>query len=271
MTETKKDFKLEKSLEQLVGAAGSSMGIKEASRSKVDLDLRRGAKNFYTNMNNNGIATNVNPNTFMALNADEFQALMEAGESEVYKTLDSKIEDKTYGEAKGFYTSGLDEAHKNHFYVKMLELGAMPKKLDDKAKDDEKKAYKALQAAKAEVDFVKEIKEALQKGDMDRARELTTRHTDAKEDELLAIYGGHSGTAFRGAEKGVYTAIANARLNRAMHMIKENNLYGLIDKGIGEMENGKAYSLVEMYKLYNNQLEVNKAKAEAEKKASGGK
>ena len=46
-------------------------------------------------MNNNGIATNVNPNTFMALNADEFQDLMEAGESEVYKTLDSKIEDKS--------------------------------------------------------------------------------------------------------------------------------------------------------------------------------
>lgn len=271
MTDTKKEFKLDKSLEGLVQASGSSMNIKDASRSKVDLDLRRGARNFYTNMNNAGISTAIAPDTLMSLNSDEFQALMEAGERNVYKTLDDKIDDKTYTEARGFYVSNLDENHKNHFYVKMLEQGAMPKKLDDKAKDDDKKAYKALQEAKAEVDFVKEVREALQKGDMDRARELTTKHTGAQEDEILAIYGGHGGTAFREAEKGVYAAIMNARQARAMNIIKENKLYGLIDKGVSEMESGKAYSLVEMYKAYNGQLEFNKAKAEAEKKAKGGK
>ncbi len=269
-TAPKKEFKLDGSLEQLVSLANNASIINERARVKVDDSLIQGAENVNSALRSLGIS-NTRRGVLGAAAPYEFRQLVDHAEGKVYERLEGIIDDAAYKEARTAYLGSLDENHKTAFYTEMLRKDMIPKAPDDKAKDKDKEAYKVLMAAKAELDVADAIDAAVNSDDLDQAGKIVERFLDVKDLNVLGIYSAHGGRAFQGSEKDTYKDVANARRDIAAKLIQGNKLYSLIDQGIQENKQGKAYSLVGMYNVYNKQVRDNKDKEEAEKKAKGGK
>lgn len=261
---SKQEFKLRQDLEALVKFAGVSKELSEVSKRKFDNGLIDSAKNFYGNLRNAGI-TQFDPLTFEAMTHCSFSNTMEDGHQKVLLRLKDRIDDETYNKARSFYLNELDEQLKLSFYLTMLSDGMMPNEQNN-ADEKTKKSFKALKEAKEELDLAKAIEDAVASGNIDLADQLISDKLDAPTLRYLDRLGLYGGPAFRNAEKSIYLDVANARKGVAAQKIKDNKLYGLIDKGIKENELGKAYSLMGMYGAYQAQLKVNEAKKKQEKK-----
>lgn len=244
-----REFRLDQNLENLVKGAINARSLKEASQEDVSLDLRREAMNLYSILRDH---TNVDVDQLRVAAPWVVEQMLDAGETELYGALNHRISDDVSREANGFYLSKLDEDHKADFYVGMLEKGMVSEAPSDNAPASEKEAYAALVSAKKELGLAKLIENAVRKGKLDLARALVSRGLNVGTVSLVGLYHGLQA---KDAEGDVYRKIANIRREVAKAIIKDKKLYGLIDKGIERNNLGKAYSLVELYQAYNQQVE----------------
>ena len=188
-----------------------------------------------------------------------------AGYGHVRQKLEENIDDVTYANARKAYLGRLDLEVKVGFYLEMLKDGAVPNPPDGKASKEVKGTYAALVQAKKELELADKIEKAVESGDLSAARQEVVRYLDADTIDYLGVLGGYSGPAFTGAQKNVYTDIANIRRQNAAKLVSDKKLTGLIDKGIEKL--GKAKALVGMYNAYQTQLQYDAMKERAKKSA----
>ncbi len=262
---SKQEFKLRQDLEALVNFAGVSKKLSEVSKYKFDNGLIDNAKSFYGNLRDSGMMTPFYPLTFETMTHNSFKETMSDGHEFIINNLQNVLDDETYNRARGFYLNQLGEQHKLIFYLTMLSEGMVPEEAGN-ADEKTKKSFKVLKEAKNELDLAKAIEDAVESGNTELADQLISEKLDAPTLRYLDRLGLYGGPAFRTAEKNIYLSVANIRRNVATNIIRENKLYGLIDKGIKENPQGKAYSLVGMYNVYKQQLKANENKKKQEKR-----
>lgn len=267
-----KQFKLREDLEGLLGSVEAADGLYKQSRVNPNLDntqLREQAEKFYGDR----VMTEYSPSSLVRkLKANLY------GRSGAWASLDAQIDKDTFVQAKKAFTKGLDDEAKSGMYLSMLAEGIMPKEPEKDASEKEKAAFRDLQLAKRTADFAEALEMHAVKGDVNSAlREIAgyAQATGKKQDEVfdhydmdaLTIQSKYGAPAARENEKAIFVKMAYVYRNQAAMMLKEKNLYDLVDSGIENTKYGKAIALKSMYEANGTQEELNKAKAEEAKKA----
>ncbi len=262
MTE-KQEFKMPENLEGIVKGALFAGELRKQSHIEVDMDLRNNARRLYGAMTSHGL-TSVDLEQLKVAAPHVVESMLTDGEGEIYTRLKISLNDDTFNGARAFYMGKLDEDHKAQFYLDMVQKGLVPSKLDDNASDKEKENHKMLKNLQGELALAEAIETAVRRGKYDRAEALVSEHLKAETASLNETYRGLNATGARGR---LYNDIALIRRMIAANLMKENKLYGLVDKAIENNDRGKAYALAGMYKAYSQQLEIEKRRAESEKAA----
>ena len=267
MANAKQRYSLPKDLEGLVQFAMAATELKDSAQTsgaRISRNLRGQARTAYNALVNAGLTT-VDPRAIRIADRDQFEDLLRNGEVDVYDSLSTRVDDPTYSAARKGLLDPLDEQHKLGYYVEMLE-GLDNKVLPSapaNAKDNVKASYEALKRAKGELTLAKAIETAVLSGDTEGANDLVQRYLSVSARDTMEVYAGMGAPIIRNVEKDTYLRIANARRSIAADLIVKNKLHGAIDEGVGKSPDGKARSLVGMYKAYAQQEADNAKQAKA--------
>lgn len=273
---SKQEFKLRQDLEALVSFANNFDNLYKQGRRNPNLGntrLRGQAESLYNLAHRSQIVAQ-DGNMLTEYNPVEFLRALEFGKSNSLRVLNERLDDRTYSEAKSHFASKLDEEVKIGMYLNMLEEGIMPQALANNAGAKEKETYKALEFAKRTIDFVSELEALADKGDVNGALQEAAMYANETGRELpfdeshlsaLTRASKYGAPAARENEKQILRDIANIYRNVAGKIIKDKNLYGLIDKGVADTASGKAIALNAMYAAYHTQMKVNEAKKKEKK------
>ncbi len=262
MTE-KQEFKLPENLEGIVKGALFAGELRKQSHIEVDMDLRNNARGLYGAMTSHGL-DRVDLTQLKVAAPHVVESMLADGEGEIYNLLKVNLNEDTFNGARTFYMGKLDEDHKAQFYLDMVQRGLVPSKPEDNASDKEKENHKMLKNLQGELALAEAIETAVRRGKYDRAEALVSEHLKAETASLNETYRGLNAT---GARENLYNNIALIRRMIAANLMKENKLYGLVDKAIESNDRGKAYALAGMYKAYSQQLKIEKRRAASEKAA----
>ena len=255
-----KQFKLDGDLEQLINRFDSADTLSKLGRTDPKLDnyeLRTQAERFY----GDGMMTEYSPNSFLRE--------LRNGRLRTLQDLDTKVNNDTFNTARQNFTKGLDEEIKTNMYLEMLREGIMPNPPKKEANQKDIEAYNSLALAKRTLDFAENLEIHAQKGDVDGALNEIASYAKTigkkpsqvftqQDLDSLTIYKKYGAPAARDNEKQLLGRIANIHRSYAANLIKEKNLYGLIDNGIENTQYGKAIALKSMYEANTTQERRNK-------------
>ncbi len=271
-----KQFKLSKDLEDIIKGVNTNEYLHEQALRKPgkdNINLREQAENFYNSMHQDGYL-GCDGRMMKVFEPGHFIDALRDGKDEFVGTLDSRLDDKTYKEARATFTKGLDESVKRELYAEMLRNGIMPKELEKDADKKKKEAYAALQFAKRTLDFAEALEVHASKGDVKEALAEIAGYTKDigrkdvfNESHLRALQrlSAYGAPVARENETQILEHIARVHRNLAGKIIEDNKLYDLIESGVENTKYGKAIALKSMYNAYTQQQAINKSKEKAKK------
>lgn len=248
------EFKLSEDLEALVLSCHNSTKVKERIESDPDdMDVRAAAVNFYGPLRAAGLSSVDHARLRVSI-PQEAQWTALGGEIEMYHTLNSRLQETdVYQRARDAWLGKLDDDHKLDFYVGLVGEGIIPEGPDGDS-EDAKNAFNKLKEAVVNLQIAKKLESYIRRGKFELAEELVRESMGTGTKLLLEVYKGAGSVS---SQKAIYEHITEVRRNMAATIIKEKNLYGLIDKGIDRNPAGKAHALTGLYFEYQAQRSAN--------------